>query len=87
MLNLKVALELIAKERPELKDRLIDLAKIPAYTHNIIPVDLKRVDEVLGVKVESYFSWQDTILDTVNSLIALEKEWKGKGFSIAIPNA
>ncbi|KAF7976832.1 hypothetical protein HWV62_5522 [Athelia sp. TMB] len=86
-LDLKAALEMIARERPELENRLVDLAKMPKYDSNIIPVDLSRVDEVLGISPESYFSWESTILDTVDSLIALEKEWKSKGFSVEIPNS
>lgn len=80
-----VAVALIANERPELKDRLVDLAKLPAYPFLTIPVNLKRVEDVLGVPKESYASWKDTILDTVDSLIALEKEWKARGFTVEIP--
>lgn len=48
-------------------------------------VDLDRVELVTGVKVNSYIPWKDTILETIDDLLKLEKEWIGKGFTIQIP--
>ncbi|KAF7971605.1 hypothetical protein HWV62_20696 [Athelia sp. TMB] len=83
--DFKAALETIAQERPELKDRLVDVAKMPQYPFLSLPVDLKRAEDVLGVKIDSYMSWKDTILSTVDSLMALENGWKAKGLTVEIP--
>ena len=84
-LNYKRAVEFIAEKRPELKDRLVDANKAPVFPLDTMPLDLDRVEAVTGVKVDSYISWQDTILDTVDELIKLEKDWVSKGFSVEVP--
>lgn len=85
-LDYKVVLDFIADKRPELKDRLADKSKAPVDTLHRIPVDLKRIEDVLGIRVDSYYSWEQTILDTVDGLLAFEDEWKSKGYTITIPN-
>jgi hypothetical protein len=45
-------------------------------------LDLKRVEEVTGVKSDSYIPWQDTILETVDDLVKMEKDWASQGVSI-----
>ncbi|KAJ7274199.1 hypothetical protein C8J57DRAFT_1595153 [Mycena rebaudengoi] len=74
------AIRFIAEERPELRNRLADqhgpdLALI---------YDGRRPDaaEVYGIQTDSYKSWKETILDTVDSLVALEKQWISKGFKM-----
>lgn len=84
-LNYKEAVQFIAEKRPELKNRLIDADKAPKFSLDRIPLDLERVQAVTGVKVNSYISWQNTILDTVDSLLELEKSWVSKGFTVTIP--
>ncbi|KAH7920152.1 NAD(P)-binding protein [Leucogyrophana mollusca] len=84
-LSYKEALELIAVKRPELKDRLVSVSKMPQYPFTKLDVDLKRVEQVTGVKPTSYYSWQETILDAVDALIAVEKDWKNKGHDFTIP--
>jgi len=84
-LNYKIAVEFIAEKRPELKDRLVDANKAPKFPPRKIPLDIKRVADVTGMKEDSYISWQDTILDTVDDLIRLEKDWVSSGFSVKIP--
>lgn len=71
----KEAVEYIAEVRPELKDRVSTnaLNSGPVGTRNI---DNTRLKEVLGLVPRP---WKETILDAVDSLIGLEKEWKSKG--------
>jgi len=40
---------------------------------------------VTGVKVDSYHLWKETILDTIDSLLALEKYWVSNGYRVEIP--
>jgi nucleoside-diphosphate-sugar epimerase len=73
---------LIAAKRPELKDRLVDVDKAPRYPFTQLPIDFGRVEEVLGMKKEDFIKWDDTVLDTVDALIDVEKDWKAKGFTV-----
>jgi nucleoside-diphosphate-sugar epimerase len=84
--NFQGVVELIAAKRPELKNRLLT-SKPPAFPSYKMPVDLKRVENVLDIKIDSYKKWEETILDTVDSLIELENTWKAKGYNIVIPKA
>jgi nucleoside-diphosphate-sugar epimerase len=84
--NFQGIVELIAANRPELKNRLVT-AKPPVFPSYKLPVDLKRVEDVLGIKLDSYKKWEDTILDAVDSLVELEKDWKAKGYDVVIPKA
>ena len=65
------AVELLAQARPELKGRL------PIITSDVPPVqpfatlDTSTTESVLGLK--DYIKWQDTILDTVDDLLRVEK--------------
>jgi nucleoside-diphosphate-sugar epimerase len=68
----KEAIEVIAEARPELKGRL------PVITGNEPPVppfatfDTSATESILGFK--NYVKWQDTVLDTVDDLLRVEKE-------------
>jgi hypothetical protein len=84
--NFQGVVELIGAKRPELKNRLVT-TKPPVFPSYKLPVDLKRVEDVLDVKVDSYKKWEETILDAVDSLIELEKTWKAKGYNVVIPKA
>lgn len=83
-LDYDLVVKLIAENRPELKDRLID-RESPEFPRKNMPVDHTRIEEVIGVNESSYTSWQDTILDTVDNLIQLENDWISKGFKVDIP--
>ena len=86
-LNYKTAVEFIGEKRPELSDRLVDANKAPKFPFDKMALDLKRVEEVTGVKSDSYISWQDTILETVDDLVKMEKDWASQGVSVEIPVA
>ncbi|KAH8998426.1 NAD-P-binding protein [Lactarius akahatsu] len=68
----KDAVELLAEKRPELKERL------PVITGNEPPigpvatVDTSKTESELGMK--NYIKWQDTVLDTIDDLLRVEKE-------------
>ena len=81
----KQALQFVADAHPEVRDRLVDANTVPEYPINRLPVDLKRVEEVTGVKVSSYYTWKETILDAMESVLALEKSWTSQGYEIKIP--
>ncbi|KIY48538.1 NAD(P)-binding protein [Fistulina hepatica ATCC 64428] len=75
----RVALKLIAEERPELKDRLSSIDKAPVWpTYTVANEGLKHIEEVLDIPVNSYRPWRETVLDTIDSLVVLEKIWKAK---------
>lgn len=79
---------LIAEKRPELKDRLIKAtAPTLASDRDRAPIDFERVQQVLGIRKGDFTAIEDTILDTVDSLLAVEKLWVAAGAKIAIPNA
>ena len=66
------AVELLAEKRPELKDRL------PVITGNEPPLgpvaklDTSKTESVLGMR--DYVKWEDTILDTIDDLLRVERE-------------
>lgn len=77
----KEAVAYIAKERPSLKARLVaDTSKAPEHAN--ARFDLSRLEQVTGIKADSFKSWQETVLDTVDALISLENEWISRGFSV-----
>lgn len=84
-LEFKAAVELIATKRPELKSRLVDVSKAPKYGMYRMAVDWKRIEEVTGVKEDSYIPVADTILDTVDNFITLEDAWISAGQVIGVP--
>ncbi|GBE80659.1 Putative uncharacterized oxidoreductase [Sparassis crispa] len=74
----KDAVEFIAAERPELKPRLAASAfkAVPAPP---TAIDNTRAKEVLGLEMTP---WKTSVLDAVDSLVQLEKEWIKKGLTI-----
>ncbi|KAK0199413.1 hypothetical protein DFS33DRAFT_1376442 [Desarmillaria ectypa] len=78
----KAAIETIARERPELKERLADARKVPERSSNTLPLDWQRIDQVIGIKPESFIPWEKTVLDSVDSILHIENVWKEKGFKV-----
>ncbi|KAH8100073.1 NAD-P-binding protein [Cristinia sonorae] len=78
--NQSEILKLVEKERPELLGRISKAVKEDKSTVVKSVVDQKRVREVLGIEVRP---WQETVLDAIDALIDLEKEWKGRGVTLA----
>ncbi|PSR78755.1 hypothetical protein PHLCEN_2v7290 [Hermanssonia centrifuga] len=75
-LSAQEATDYIAEVRPELKDQLSEAAKKsgPIPKHNI---DTSRARDVLGLE---FRPWKQTLIDAVDSIIAVEKEWKSQGW-------
>ncbi|KAG5634054.1 hypothetical protein DXG03_006357, partial [Asterophora parasitica] len=70
----KDAVEYLHKKRPELKARLpaVDGA-FPPFPGTPSTIDVTRAKVVLGI--QKYYSWQETLENTVNSLLDAEKIW------------
>ena len=66
------AVEFLAQERPELKGRLPTITDDAPPVQPFATLDTSATESVLGLK--NYIKWQDTILDTVDDLIRVEKE-------------
>jgi nucleoside-diphosphate-sugar epimerase len=68
----KEAIELIGQARPELKGRLpVITGKEPAVPP-FATLDTSATEAILGLK--NYVKWQDTVLDTIDDLLRVEKE-------------
>ncbi|KAF7310192.1 Epimerase domain-containing protein [Mycena indigotica] len=76
--------EFLAEQRPEVKDRLLE-AMAPSQS-DVLPVDWKRVEEVLGLKPADFKSTESTFLETVDNLLKIEEGWKAKGCEIVRPS-
>ncbi|KAF9012252.1 NAD(P)-binding protein [Hymenopellis radicata] len=84
----KDVLAYLAKERPELEHRLFDADKapdLPPFLESEVFRDV--LEEVVGLKVDSYVPWQSTMLDTVDRLVEVENAWKAKGYDVRVPSA
>jgi hypothetical protein len=81
----KEAVLFVANAHPELRDRLVDANTAPRFPADKLLVDLKRVEDVTGVEVGSYYTWKKIILDIFDSLLDVEKSWVSQGYEIEIP--
>lgn len=68
----KDVMELLAKERPELKDRLADGSKAKPGPCVGDIVDHSRCKSVLGLEERD---WRPSVLEAVDAVIELEKKW------------
>lgn len=75
--ELKDAIDYLSTVRPELKGRLID-PEPTGQTKSLI--DNKRAFEILGLK--SVSPWRDNVLETVDYVLKIEKEWLAAGVDI-----
>jgi len=68
----KEAIDFLAQARPELKGRLpVITGKEPAVPPFAI-LDTSATEKILGLK--NYIKWEDTVLDTIDDLLRVEKE-------------
>ncbi|KAF4585027.1 hypothetical protein EYR40_001860 [Pleurotus pulmonarius] len=65
----------IAEKRPSLKDRLTETTP-PTTMRDRAPVNFARIEQVLGLKRTDFHHVEDTILETIDQLVALETVWK-----------
>ena len=70
----KEAIELLVEKRPELKERLPVITGKEPPVGPFATLDTSKTESVLGMKI--HFKWQDTVLDTVDDLLRLEKALK-----------
>ncbi|KAI9464922.1 NAD-P-binding protein [Lactarius psammicola] len=68
----KDAIELLVEKRPELKERLPVITGKEPPVRPFAKLDTSKTESVLGMK--NYVKWQDTVLDTVDDLLRVEKE-------------
>ena len=68
----KDAVELLAERRPELKERLPVIMGTEPPVGPFATLDTSKTESVLGMK--NYVKWLDTVLDTVDNLLRVEKE-------------
>ena len=66
------AIAFIAQARPELKGRLPLITGKEPPVQPFVTLDTSTTEAVLGLK--DYVKWQDTILDTIDDLLRIEKE-------------
>lgn len=83
-LNYTWLINLIAEKRPVLKDRLTRVPA-PVFPSDKNDIDFKRIEDVLGFRKEDYKGVEETVLEMVDNLIEVEKEWIAKGVRIDIP--
>lgn len=76
-------IKLIAKERPHLRDRLM-ATEAPQFPPPP-KVERQGLEDAVGFSPDAYTRWQDTILDTVDSLVGIEQIWKEKGLAFDMP--
>ncbi|KAF7330424.1 Epimerase domain-containing protein [Mycena venus] len=69
----------------KLRGRLADPSKAPVWESYRIDAELKPVEEAFGVKLSSYKTWKETILDAVDRFIEVENQWKAKGLKFEVP--
>ncbi|KAJ3905185.1 hypothetical protein F5879DRAFT_1076943 [Lentinula edodes] len=74
----------VNEKRPELKDRLTKTTP-PEFPFKKLNYDSKKVEEVCGLKPEDFVSVNDTFIDSIDSLLGLEKQWKAAGHEIQAP--
>lgn len=72
----KEVIEYIAHERPELAARLNKAAASSGQAPLQI-IDNSRAEAVLGLE---FTPWKKTVLDSVDYLVELEKDWLSKGW-------
>jgi nucleoside-diphosphate-sugar epimerase len=68
----KEAIEFIGQARPELKGRLPVITGKEPTVPPFATVDTSATEAILGLK--NYVKWQDTVLDTIDDLLRIEKE-------------
>jgi nucleoside-diphosphate-sugar epimerase len=66
------AVEFLAQARPELKGRLPIITDDAPPVQPFATLDTSTTELVLGLK--DYIKWQDTVLDTIDDLVRVEKE-------------
>ncbi|THU91706.1 NAD(P)-binding protein [Dendrothele bispora CBS 962.96] len=77
------ALKFLAEARPQLKSRL-NKTDPPKRMHYRLPCDFARIEEVLGIKKEQFFTRNETILNKIDGYLALEEKWVKQGIDTTL---
>ncbi|KAJ7169210.1 hypothetical protein C8R43DRAFT_916707 [Mycena crocata] len=77
-------LDFIAEQRPALKERLAK-ASPPPEDVAVMPMDYSRLETVLGMKASDFRTVEKTYLDTIDTLMKVEDEWRSAGRTIPPP--
>ncbi|KIK69244.1 hypothetical protein GYMLUDRAFT_53698 [Collybiopsis luxurians FD-317 M1] len=78
-------IKLLKEKRPELKDRLITSEPNLQFPGKRLNYDQNRLQEVIGMTFADFTPIADTYLDTIDSIIKVEKQWKAEGFDVKVP--
>ncbi|KAK0203425.1 hypothetical protein DFS33DRAFT_798977 [Desarmillaria ectypa] len=76
------AIAVIARDRPELEGRLMDATRAPIYPSYTLSVNWDPIEDILGLKRDSFVPWKKTVLDAADSLVRMENLWKERGFKV-----
>ncbi|KAF4620576.1 hypothetical protein D9613_000271 [Agrocybe pediades] len=76
----KDVLDMIRNARPELAGRIISKGSVPEFEIDRYHVDFGRIEEIVGLKKEDFHTLEETLLDTIDDMLALEKEWVSQGY-------
>jgi hypothetical protein len=79
------AIKYISDARPELRGRLADPSKAPVWPSYKYDIDLTPVETGFGVSLNSYKTWKETVLDSVDRFIDVENQWRSKGLEFEVP--
>ncbi|KAJ7701487.1 hypothetical protein B0H17DRAFT_1195272 [Mycena rosella] len=85
--NFQDAIKYISDSRPELRERLADPSTAPVWPSHKLDIDFAPLEKAFGISLDSYKTWKETILDAVDTLIEVEKQWIIKGFKVEVPTA
>ncbi|KAJ3710859.1 hypothetical protein C8R42DRAFT_690473 [Lentinula raphanica] len=77
-------IKVINEKRPELKDRLTKTTP-PEFPFKKLAYDGKKVEVVCGLKPEDFVPVNDTFVDSIDTLIVLEEQWKAAGHKVEAP--
>ncbi|KAF9482243.1 NAD(P)-binding protein [Pholiota conissans] len=74
-------LKLIKRARPELEGRLIT-SPAPKFAFDRYDVDFGRIEEITGLRKEDFRTLEESFLETIDALLAVEDSWKKAGYSV-----
>ena len=80
----KDALEWIRSELPELKDRLPSV-EAPVYPCDPV-IERQGLEDNVGFKTAEYKGWKETVLDSVDSIVRIEKYRRDAGHDVGFPD-
>ncbi|KAJ3842296.1 hypothetical protein F5878DRAFT_530041 [Lentinula raphanica] len=75
----------VAEARPSIAHRLCSIENAPVFPMQV--TDLNRTEKYLGIKTDSYTSFQKSIVDAIDTILDIETYWKEQGITdISLPN-